>query len=46
MHNDGVVVSKVEFQYSLSLSLNLACSDSTESHRVEKQTLVYLLDLF
>ena len=46
MHNDGVVVSKVEFQYSLSLSLNLACSDSTESHGVEKQTLVYLLDLF
>ena len=46
MHNDGVVVSKVEFQCSLNLSLNLACSDSTGSDRIEKHKIVYLLDLF
>ena len=28
MHNDGVVVSKVEFQCNLNLSLNPVCGDS------------------
>ena len=46
MHNDGVVVDKVEFQCSLNLSLNLACGDSTGSKRIEKDKAVCLLDLF
>ena len=46
MHNDGVVVDKVEFQCSLNLSLNSACGDSTGSKRIEKHNVVYLLDLF
>ena len=45
MHNDGVVVDKVEFQCSLNLSLNPACGDSTGSNRIEKGKVVYLLDL-
>ena len=46
MHYDGVVVDKVDFQCSLNLSLNPACGDSTESKRIEKYKVVYLLDLF
>ena len=46
MYNDGVVVDKVEFQCSLNLSLNPACGDSTGSKRIEKDKVVYLLDLF
>ena len=46
MHNDGVVVDKVELQSSLNLSLNPACDDSTGSNRIEKGKVVYLLDLF
>ena len=46
MHNDGVVVGKVEFQCSLNFSLNLACGDSTGSNRIEKGKVVYPLDLF
>ena len=46
MHNDGVVVSKVEFQCNLNLSLNPACGDSTGSNQIEKDKVVYLLDLF
>ena len=44
MHNDGVVVDKVELQSSLNLSLNPACDDSTGSNRIEKGKVVYLLD--
>ena len=39
MHNDGVVVGKVEFQCSLNLSLNPACGYVVTQ-------VVYLLDLF
>ena len=46
MHNDGVVVDKVVFQCSLNLRLNHACGDSTGSKRIEKDKVVYLLDLF
>ena len=46
MHNDGVVVDKVEFQCSLNLSLNPASGDSTGSNRIEKDKLLYLLDSF
>ena len=46
MHNDGVMVDKVEFPCSLNLSLNPACGDSTGSKRIEKDKVVYLLDLF
>ena len=46
MHNDDVVVDRVEFQCSLNLSLNPACGDSTGSKRIEKDKVVYLLDLF
>ena len=46
MHNDGVVVDKVEFQFRLNLSLNPACGDSTGSKRIEKYKVVDLLDLF
>ena len=46
MHNDSVVVGKVEFQCKLILSLNPACGDSTGSKRVEKDKVMYLLDLF
>ena len=46
MHNDGVVVDKVEFQCSLNLRLNHVCGDSTGSKRIEKDKVVYLLDLF
>ena len=37
MHNDGVVVGKVEFQWNLNFGLNLACGDSTGSNRIERQ---------
>ena len=46
MHNDGVVVGKVEFQCSLNLSLNPSCGDSVEGNRIEKDSVVYLLHLF
>ena len=46
MHNDGVVVDKVVFQCSLNLRLNHVCGDSTGSKRIEKDKVVYLLDLF
>ena len=46
MHNDGVVIDKVEFQCILNLSLNPTCSDSTGSKRIKKYKVVYLLDLF
>ena len=46
MHNDSVVVGKVEFQCNLNFSLNPACGDSTVSNRIEKGKVVYLLDLF
>ena len=46
MHNDGVVVGKVEFQCNLNLSLNPACGDSTGCNLIEKGKVVYLLDLF
>ena len=50
MHNDGVVIGKVEFQCNLNLSLNPslnpACGDSTGSNWIEKEKVVYLLDLF
>ena len=46
MHNDGVVVDKVEFQFSLNFSLNPACGDSTGSKRIEKDKVVDLVDLF
>ena len=36
MHNDGVVVDKVEFQCNLNLSLNPACGDSNGSNQIEK----------
>ena len=45
MHNDGVVVGEVEFQCNLNLGLNPACGDSTGSTRIEKDKVVYLLDL-
>ena len=40
------MVEKVEFQCNLNLSLNPACGDSTGSNRIEKDKVVYLLDLF
>ena len=46
MHNDGVMADKVEFQCSLNFSLNPICGDSTGSKRIEKDNIVYLLDLF
>ena len=46
MHNDGVMVDKVEFPCSLNLSLNPACGDSAGSKRIEKDKVVYLLDMF
>ena len=46
MHNDGVVVDKAVFQCSLNLRFNHACGDSTGSKRIEKDKVVYLLDLF
>ena len=46
MHNDGVVVYKVQFQCSLNLALNTACGNSTGSNRIEKGKFVNLLDLF
>ena len=46
MHNDGVVVGKVEFHCSLNLSLNAAYGDSTASNQIENDKVVYLLDLF
>ena len=46
MHNDNVVVNRVGFQRSLNLSLNPACGDSTGSKRIEKDKVVYLLNLF
>ena len=46
MHNDGVMVDKVEFPCSLNLSLNPACGDSTGSKRIAKDKVVYLLDMF
>ena len=46
MHNDNVVVGKVEFQCSFSSTLNPACGDSTGSNRIEKHKVVHLLDLF
>ena len=45
MHNDNVVVNRAGFQCSLNLSLNPACGDSTGSKRMEKDKVVYLLDL-
>ena len=36
----------VEFQCSLNLSLNPACGNSTGNNRIEKDKVVYLLDLF
>ena len=45
MHNDSVVVGKVESQCNLNLGLNPACGDSTGSNRIEKDKVVYLLDL-
>ena len=46
MHNDVVLVDKVEFQCSLNLSLNPACGDLTKSKPIEKDKVVYLLVLF
>ena len=43
--HDGVVAGKVEFQCNLNLSLNPACGDSAGSKRIEKDKVVYLLDL-
>ena len=40
------MVDKVELQCSLNLILNPACNDSTGSKRIEKDKVVYLLDLF
>ena len=40
------MVDKEEFQCSLNLSLNPACGDSTGSKRIEKDKVVYLLNLF
>ena len=36
----------MEFQCSLNLSLNPACGNSTGNNRIEKDKVVYLLDLF
>ena len=46
MHSDGVVVSKVELQCRLNLSLNPICGDSTGCNQIEKARVLYLLDLF
>ena len=46
MHNDGAVAGKEVFQCNLNLSLNPAGGDSTESNRIEKDKVVYLLNLF
>ena len=40
------MVDKEEFQCSLNLDLNPACGDSTGSERIEKDKVVYLLNLF
>ena len=40
------MVDKEEFQCSLNLNLNPACGDSTGSERIEKDKVVYLLNLF
>ena len=46
MHNDGVLVDKLEFQCSLNVSLNPGCGHSTGNKRIEKGKVMYLLDLF
>ena len=40
------MVGKVEFQCTLNSSSNPACGDSTGSNCIEKDKVVYLLDLF
>ena len=46
MYNDGVWFGKVEFQCSLNLISNPACGDSTGIDQIEKDKVVYLLELF